>query len=239
MWPNPEFPVDLITFIVEILIGKLHFLCSGFFSAQLQRCLTSSWTELKMLLRCCLIHIMIIVLWHILYLVYLFPCLSLGLFMSYLFKLFPIFSLIFNTTNPIISSIHTHFFLHIFLEYLLLFWMITWTKEANNFQTTKVQHQGGAQFLLSFEPFKVLLLKKACRTSLLWRLTLQEMNKTIILNQRKCQKRSFSKSSGRQPKTFSKKIIKTFWYLCGEFSSVKRMFWAIFVMIAPVQMELC
>ena len=28
MWPNPQFPTDLVTFTDEILIGKLHFLCS-------------------------------------------------------------------------------------------------------------------------------------------------------------------------------------------------------------------
>ena len=28
MWPNPQFPPDLVTFTGEILNGKLHFLCS-------------------------------------------------------------------------------------------------------------------------------------------------------------------------------------------------------------------
>ena len=28
MWPNPQFPVDLVTFTEEILDGKLDFLCS-------------------------------------------------------------------------------------------------------------------------------------------------------------------------------------------------------------------
>ena len=28
MWPNPQFPADLVIFIEEILNGKLHFLCS-------------------------------------------------------------------------------------------------------------------------------------------------------------------------------------------------------------------
>ena len=28
MWPNPQFPVGLVTFTGEILNGKLHFLCS-------------------------------------------------------------------------------------------------------------------------------------------------------------------------------------------------------------------
>ena len=28
MWPNPQFPADLVTFTEEILKGKLIFLCS-------------------------------------------------------------------------------------------------------------------------------------------------------------------------------------------------------------------
>ena len=28
MWPNPQFPADLVTFTEEILNGKLHLLCS-------------------------------------------------------------------------------------------------------------------------------------------------------------------------------------------------------------------
>ena len=28
MWPNPQFPADLVTFTKEILNGKLHFFCS-------------------------------------------------------------------------------------------------------------------------------------------------------------------------------------------------------------------
>ena len=28
MWPNPQFPGDLVTFTEEILNGKLNFLCS-------------------------------------------------------------------------------------------------------------------------------------------------------------------------------------------------------------------
>ena len=28
MWPNPQFPADLVTITEEILNGKRHFLCS-------------------------------------------------------------------------------------------------------------------------------------------------------------------------------------------------------------------
>ena len=54
-------------------------------STQPQCCLIFAWIELQMLLRCCLIHISFIILRHFLYLLYLYPCLDLGLFMSYLF----------------------------------------------------------------------------------------------------------------------------------------------------------
>ena len=30
MWPNPQFPADLVTFTEVILNGKLHFLCCNF-----------------------------------------------------------------------------------------------------------------------------------------------------------------------------------------------------------------
>ena len=29
MWSNPQFSADLVTFTVEILNGKRHFLCSA------------------------------------------------------------------------------------------------------------------------------------------------------------------------------------------------------------------
>ena len=29
MWPNPQFPKDLVTFTEEILNGKHQFLCSA------------------------------------------------------------------------------------------------------------------------------------------------------------------------------------------------------------------
>ena len=28
MWPNPQFPVDLVPFTEEVLNGKLHFFCA-------------------------------------------------------------------------------------------------------------------------------------------------------------------------------------------------------------------
>ena len=104
-----------------------------FFSTQPQCCLTFPWIELQMLLRCCLIHITTITLEHILYLVYLSPCLGQGLFLS-LWSIF-IFKLIFIVINHITSLKQAH---------SCYCWMITWMKKGNNFQTAKVTTQGVA-----------------------------------------------------------------------------------------------
>ena len=101
--------------ILHAISYKQHF-----FSTQPQCCLTF-WSELQMLLRCCLIHTTNFMLSHILFLVYLFLCLDLGLFMLYLCDLFFIFSLIFSVINHITSFKQTYLFFVHFLEYLLLF----------------------------------------------------------------------------------------------------------------------
>ena len=54
-------------------------------------------------------------------LVYLGPCLSLGLFMSYLCDLFFIFSLTFLTINYVTSLKQTHLFFATVLKYLHLY----------------------------------------------------------------------------------------------------------------------
>ena len=54
-----------------------------------------------MLFRCCLLQIAMIELRHNLYLVYLCPCLGLGLFISYICNVFC--KLIFNVINHVIS----------------------------------------------------------------------------------------------------------------------------------------
>ena len=103
--------------------GKLHVFYhkQRFFSTQPQCCLTFSWIELQVLLRCCLIHITIIIPRHILYLVYLCACLGLGLFTSYLCSFFSFSASIFIVINHISSFKQTYLFFVHFLEYLLLF----------------------------------------------------------------------------------------------------------------------
>ena len=116
-----------------VIFYKQHF-----FSTQPQCCLTFSWIQLQMLLRCCVIHITIIILRDILYLVYLCPCL--GQIMLYLCDLFFIFSFIFIVINHITLLKQKHLFFVQFLECLL--WMITWMKKKNHFKLAKVQPQG-------------------------------------------------------------------------------------------------
>ena len=66
-----------------IFVYTRFFYKQCFFSSQPQCCSTFSWIELQMLLRCYLTHISILILSLTLYLLYLRPCLGLGLFMSY------------------------------------------------------------------------------------------------------------------------------------------------------------
>ena len=104
-----------------------------------------SWIELQMLLRCCLIHVSIIILTHFLFSLYLYPCLDLCLFMSYLCDPFFIFIFIFIMINHVISSVQTQLFFCLFFRICPhYFWMIMWVKNVNSFQMSKVQPQGVA-----------------------------------------------------------------------------------------------
>ena len=124
-WNSSLFwSVPSVLFSYEI-IYTLFFISNAFVSTQPQCCLTFSWTDLQMLLRCCLIHIALIILTHILYLVYLCPFLTLGLFMPYLCDLLFSFSLIFIVINHITPFKHTyflfvHFSLVLFIKLLLI-----------------------------------------------------------------------------------------------------------------------
>ena len=97
-----------------------------------------------MLLRCCLISITFIILRHILYLVYLCPCLALGLFMLYLCDQFFMFSLIFIVINHISSLKQRH-------DY---FWIITWINKATNFQKQKFSLRVLLRFCMIFCQFQ-------------------------------------------------------------------------------------
>ena len=110
-----EMSMDILTFLFNnthrrklyfiYFHARIHasFYKQRFFSTQPHCCLTFSWIELQMFLRCGLIPITIIIMKHILYLVCLCPCLGLGLFMPSLCDLLFIFSLIFSIINHITS----------------------------------------------------------------------------------------------------------------------------------------
>ena len=116
------------------------FISNTFFnSASLMLNFFMNWAS--NLLRFCLIHITVIVLRHILYLVYLCSCLGPGLFKSHLYF---IFTLMFSVINYVTSFKQTYLFFVHFWNKSHYFWMITWMRKANNFQTVKVQPQGVA-----------------------------------------------------------------------------------------------
>ena len=85
-------PIRGRNWLPEVLSRSLAlhacFYKQRFFSTEPQCCLTFSWIELQMFLRCCLIHISIIILRHFLYLPYLCPCLGLGLFVVFMWSIF-------------------------------------------------------------------------------------------------------------------------------------------------------
>ena len=116
-------------FTDEILNKKLHSLRSdnldarffykqrfSFFLSQPHCCLTFSWIELQMLLRCCLIHKSIIILRHFLYLLHLCTCLDLGLFMSCQCDLILFFIFILIKINRLILWTQRHLFFCLFFR---------------------------------------------------------------------------------------------------------------------------
>ena len=131
---------------IYIIVIRAFFYKQRFFTIQPQCCLTFSWIEAQMLLRCCLIHKSIIILWHFLYLLYLCPFLDLGLFMLY-YVIYFSFSFSFSVwlfvedheRRRICSSAY-------FLEYFLFFWTLTWMKNVNNFRVAKVRPQHGVAY---------------------------------------------------------------------------------------------
>ena len=100
----------------EHLRNYKRFCKQCFFSTQYQYYLTFSWIDLQMLLRCCLINTGVIILRHFLCLLYLYPCLGLCLFLTYLCNVFFIF--VFNCImiNCIISWIQIHLFFCLFFR---------------------------------------------------------------------------------------------------------------------------
>ena len=144
------------------------YISNAVFSTQAQCCLTFSWIEPQMLLKCCLIHITIIILRYILYLVYFCPCLDLGFFMSSL--------VIYLSFQPHFHCHQSYNFLKQTLVFCTFFrispstfgWQGGWRK-----RTIFKQQMFSLRVLLNFCLFfanfnlslfiKVLLMTKACR----------------------------------------------------------------------------
>ena len=82
-------------------------------------------------------------------------CLSLGLFMSYFYDLFFIFSLIFIAINHITSLKWAHLFFIYFSEYFLFFLDNDVMKNVNNFQIAKVQPRVLLSICLIFCQFQL------------------------------------------------------------------------------------
>ena len=108
-----------------------------------------SWNKLQMLLRCYLIHITITILRHILHMVYLSPLLGLSLFMSYLYDLIFIWSLIFIVISHITSFKQKYLF---FVSPVIFGWYSGWRKRII-FQQEKFSRKVLLSFYLSFCQF--------------------------------------------------------------------------------------
>ena len=116
-----------------------------------------------MLLWCCLIHISIIIVRQVICLLYLCPCLDLGLFMSYLCDIFFISIFIFIMINRIISLIQTHLFFCSFFRMcpIIFGWYRGWRIWIN----FKLQNVGltvllSICFFIFFPNFSLALLIK-------------------------------------------------------------------------------
>ena len=143
IWSSLQFPLkdskclsmfivslDSSFFSISIYLKKEQkpFLAARFFSTQPQCCLTFSWIKPQMLLRCCLVHISIIIMRHFLYFLYLCPCTDLGLFMSYLSDPFLFFFSIFTMINRIIWWIQTNLFFYLLFRVrsIIFGWLRGW-----------------------------------------------------------------------------------------------------------------
>ena len=133
-----------------------------FCSTQTQCCVTFSWIEPQLFLRCHLMHISNIKPRHSLYLLYLCPCPNVGLFMSYLCDLFFIFIFIYIDIALLLL-----FFKNIY--YVLLFSDDYADDKYEQFLNSEMSASGCClAFTWFFANFsltlliKILLMKQAC-----------------------------------------------------------------------------
>ena len=140
--------LERLTVVCSIHYTLFYFISNAFFSTQHQCWLTFSWIVLQIWLRCCLIHILIILIQFFIFSIFLSMCRSIY-FVSTWFIFF-IYIPIVIIMNHIISLNQTHlFFAHFLDDYFL---MITWMKKENKVQIAKVQPQCVAWLLGDFLP---------------------------------------------------------------------------------------
>ena len=161
MYMPGDFFVCKFSKEIHAFFNKKRFF---FFSTQPQCCLTSSWIELQMLLRCCLIHITIIILRHILYLACFCSYLCLHLFIyvvSFCSWCDLLFIFIFINHKTLLKR-RTCFFVHILL-YLNDNLDEKSEKFSNSWKSASECCLAFAYFFVNFSLallIKVLLIKK-------------------------------------------------------------------------------
>ena len=105
------FSIWNFDFVQLYLKKSLHaFFLQATLSFKSASVLLNFFMNFKMLFRCCLVPISIIIMIYFICFLYLCLCLDLGLFMSHLCDLFFFFFSIFIMINRIISWIQTHLF---------------------------------------------------------------------------------------------------------------------------------
>ena len=153
-----------------LLLVTRFFYKQRSFSTLPQYCLTFSWFELQMLLRCYLIHIRIIIMRHyaeILFILHFFSMSRprtmyiVSVWSIFHFHLHFHYDQSYNLMNTVILVS-----LLIFENMSYHFWIITWVKNANNLQITKASGccLAFAWFFANFSLAwltKVLLIKKS------------------------------------------------------------------------------
>ena len=117
-----------------------------FFSIQPQYCLTCSWIELQMFLRCCLMHKTRLFIFTI------FGPVSRprSTYVVSMWSYFHFFAFIFIMINRTVSWIQTHLFYCLLLEYVLLFLDDDMDDECEEFSNSKISASGCCLALAQF-----------------------------------------------------------------------------------------
>ena len=154
-----------------LLLVTRFFYKQRSFSTLPQYCLTFSWFELQMLLRCYLIRIRIIIMRHYAEILFILHFFSMSrprtMYIVSVWSIFHFHLHFHYYQSCIISWIQTYLFFCLYFRISYHFWIITWVKNANNLQITKASGccLAFAWFFANFSLAwltKVLLIKKAC-----------------------------------------------------------------------------